>query len=81
MQRDTEMHHRCRDVEVQRCGSVEGRGAKFSGGAEVLQRLIIVIGAEVQVQQRCRIESMNMCTAGAEVLKQVQSSEEEVKRC
>ena len=56
VQKDTEIQHRCIDVEVQRCGSVEGRGAKFSGGAEVLQRLIIVIGAEVHVQrkQRCR---------------------------
>ena len=56
MHRDTEMQHRCIDVEVQRCGSVEGRGAKFSGGAEVLQRLIIVIGAEVHMQRRCSIE-------------------------
>jgi len=42
-------------------------------GAQVLQRLIIVIGCrgacavKAKVQRRCRIEYMNMIKAGAEV--------------
>ena len=42
-------------------------------GAQVLQRLIIVIGCrgacavKAKVQRRCRIEYMNMSKAGAEV--------------